>query len=74
MGAFGGGELLDFSRKGQSGLKPLVSSRPNRDAIQAPLGAERYEGRQGHAVRQDAPGPSGPVGSRPRTARAFPTQ
>ena len=33
-----GRELLDFSRKGQSGLKPLVSSRPKRDAIQAPQG------------------------------------
>ena len=33
-----GRELLDFSREGQSVLKPLVSSRPKRDAIQAPQG------------------------------------
>ena len=33
-----GRQLLDFSREGQSVLKPLVSSRPKRDAIQAPQG------------------------------------
>ena len=33
-----GRELLDFSREGQSVLKPPVSSRPKRDAIQAPQG------------------------------------
>ena len=60
-----GRELLDFPRKGQSVLKPPVSSRP-RDAIQAPWGPSVTRATRTRTVRQDAPGPSGPVGSRPQ--------
>ena len=73
-GAFGGGELLDFSRKGQSGLKPLVSSRPNRDAIQAPQGPSVTRGGRDTRFARPLQALPGQWAPDPRTARAFPTQ
>ena len=69
-----GRELLDFSREGQSVLKPLVSSRPKRDAIQAPQGPSVTRGGKDTRFARTLQALPGQWASDPRTARAFPTQ
>ena len=69
-----GRELLDFPRKGQSVLKPSVSSRPNVTRFRPPWG-RALRGRRGHErfarTLQALPGQWAPD---PKTARAFPAQ